>query len=356
MKWLYKAQREFPAHMVWVLKDAYTTGMEKMLGWGDKHILYVFKENIFISYRSKENDNEMYVFFKEKMKDNKFLDYLKKITERTEKSYKKETKEIREQCKKECSWKELKEIYKKAYAADYALLSLMNFTLYFEQAGPIPEEAKRTFEEVAKIRNKMAETLYGFYHQEYGGLFAKIGNQLDITPELVFFMFPEEIKKSLKREKATVSEKELKDRKKLSVLIIENKKARYLVGKEAEKIYEELQSETKEQEEVKGQTAYPGKVQGTVCKVETHADLKKIKKGIILVTPMTSVTYVPYLEKVAGIVTDEGGIICHAASIAREMRIPTIIGTKIATKVLKDGDIVEVDAEKGIVKKIKKSP
>ncbi len=352
MKWLYKAQREFPAHIVFVLKDAYTIGMEKVLGWGDKEFLYVLKDNIFISYRSKENDQEMYAFFKEKMKNKKFLQDLKEKTEHVREQYEKTTTEIREQCKRQCTGKELKRLYEKAYAAEYALLSIMNFTLYFEQAGPVPEEAKATFQEIAKIRNKMAETLYAFYHQEYGGLFTKIGKTLNITPALVSFMFPEEIKESLKKEKATADEKTLKERKKIMVLIVENKKPRYIVGKEAERIYEELQSETKKQSEIKGQTAYPGKVQGIVCKVETHAELKKIKQGVILVTPMTSVTYVPYLEKVAAIVTDEGGIICHAASIAREMKIPAVIGTKIATKILKDGDLVEVDAEKGTVRKI----
>ena len=59
------------------------------------------------------------------------------------------------------------------------------------------------------------------------------------------------------------------------------------------------------------------------------------------------------MKKAAAIVTDEGGITSHAAVISRELRIPCIIGTKIATKVFKDGDIVEVDAEKGVVKKIK---
>ncbi|TSC53383.1 MAG: pyruvate, water dikinase, partial [Parcubacteria group bacterium LiPW_39] len=55
------------------------------------------------------------------------------------------------------------------------------------------------------------------------------------------------------------------------------------------------------------------------------------------------------------IITDQGGILCHAAIISREMEIPCIINTKIATKVLKDGDLVEVDAEKGIVKKINRT-
>ncbi len=59
------------------------------------------------------------------------------------------------------------------------------------------------------------------------------------------------------------------------------------------------------------------------------------------------------LKRAAAFVTDEGGITCHAAIVAREMKKTCIIGTKIATKVLKDGDLVEVDAKKGIVRKLK---
>jgi len=70
---------------------------------------------------------------------------------------------------------------------------------------------------------------------------------------------------------------------------------------------------------------------------------------------MTEVDYVPYLKKVKAIITNEGGIVCHAAIISRELGIPCIIGTKIATKVLKDGDIVEVNANKGIIKVLKRA-
>ena len=59
------------------------------------------------------------------------------------------------------------------------------------------------------------------------------------------------------------------------------------------------------------------------------------------------------MEKSAAIVTDAGGILCHAAIVSRELKIPGVIGTKYATKVFKDGDLVEVDANKGIVRKIK---
>jgi pyruvate,water dikinase len=61
------------------------------------------------------------------------------------------------------------------------------------------------------------------------------------------------------------------------------------------------------------------------------------------------------MKKAIAFITDEGGITCHAAIIARELKKPCIIGTKIATKVLKDGDLVEVDANKGVVKIIKKA-
>jgi pyruvate,water dikinase len=65
---------------------------------------------------------------------------------------------------------------------------------------------------------------------------------------------------------------------------------------------------------------------------------------------MTRPEYISAMKKAAAIVTDEGGITCHAAIVSRELKKPCIIGTKIATKVLKDGDLVEVDADKGIVK------
>ena len=64
---------------------------------------------------------------------------------------------------------------------------------------------------------------------------------------------------------------------------------------------------------------------------------------------MTRPEYLPVMHLAAAFVTDEGGIASHAAIVAREMKKPCIIGTKIATQVLKDGDLVEVDAEKGIV-------
>ncbi len=68
---------------------------------------------------------------------------------------------------------------------------------------------------------------------------------------------------------------------------------------------------------------------------------------------MTHPEFLVLMKKASAVITDEGGITCHAAIVAREMGKPCVIGTKIATKVLKDGDLVEVNADKGIVKRVK---
>jgi len=101
-----------------------------------------------------------------------------------------------------------------------------------------------------------------------------------------------------------------------------------------------------------GQTACLGKATGTVKIINTIKDLPKMKSGDILVSQMTNPNLVPAMKKAAAIVTDLGGVTCHAAIISRELKIPCVIGTKIATKVLKDGDRVEVDANRGEVRKI----
>src|SRR3989338_339606 len=103
--------------------------------------------------------------------------------------------------------------------------------------------------------------------------------------------------------------------------------------------------------EVKGMVANLGKARGTVRIIRSRDELGKFKEGDVLVAPMTFVWHEPVLKKAVAIVTDEGGITCHAAILSREFNKPCVIGTKNATSVFMDGDFVEVDAEKGIVRK-----
>lgn len=100
---------------------------------------------------------------------------------------------------------------------------------------------------------------------------------------------------------------------------------------------------------VEGQGASPGVASGRVVIVRDVKDTSAVKDGDILVTKMTNPDMVPAMRRVNAIVTDEGGMTCHAAIVSRELGTPAVVGTKKATKLLKDGQIITVDGEKGII-------
>jgi phosphohistidine swiveling domain-containing protein len=106
---------------------------------------------------------------------------------------------------------------------------------------------------------------------------------------------------------------------------------------------------------IKGQVASKGKVRGIARIITDPTNDKGFQKGDILVTGMTRPEFVPLMKKAAGVVTNEGGITSHAAIISRELKKPCIVGTKVATTFLKDGDLIEVDAKAGVVRVLKGS-
>jgi pyruvate,water dikinase len=100
---------------------------------------------------------------------------------------------------------------------------------------------------------------------------------------------------------------------------------------------------------LKGQAASPGIASGPVKKILTAKEISKVKKGEILVTIMTSPDFVPAMKKVVAIITDKGGQTSHAAIVSRELGIPCVVGTEIATKALKNSQIVTINGSKGEV-------
>ena len=150
----------------------------------------------------------------------------------------------------------------------------------------------------------------------------------------------------------------IKSRAKLSVFMttMENGvvKETIFTGKEAEELLVLLNNyDTKE---IQGTVAsWPDglleKFVGT-AQVIFHPAKEKFTKGNILVTTMTRPDFVPLIKNAAAIVTDEGGITCHAAIVSRELGIPCVIGTKKATKVLKSGDKIEINLKDGVIKKL----
>lgn len=88
-------------------------------------------------------------------------------------------------------------------------------------------------------------------------------------------------------------------------------------------------------------------VSGAARVVKNASHIKQIKKGDIIVTSMTDPDWVPVMKQAAGIITDLGGRTCHAAIVARELNLPAIVGTNVATKKIKNGQQITIDCSQG---------
>jgi len=101
---------------------------------------------------------------------------------------------------------------------------------------------------------------------------------------------------------------------------------------------------------VSGLAAAPGVVSGPVRILRSTADGARLERGDVLVAAMTSPDWVPTMRRAAALVTDGGGVTCHAAIVGRELHLPTVVATRTATTVLRDGEMVTVDGAKGVVR------
>jgi len=184
-------------------------------------------------------------------------------------------------------------------------------------------------------------------------LYKEISRRLGLSLNQVWFMGWREVAPAL--AKGEFNAEILNERMKFSVLHQKGEKAVIYIGKQAKQFLAKLNLEkvkVKKVNKLEGTCACPGKVKGVVKIVNLPEEMGKMSQGDIMIAHTTFPSLVPAMKKASAIVTDDGGITCHAAIVARELKTPCIVGTKIATKVLKDGDKVEVNANKGIVKKV----
>ena len=100
---------------------------------------------------------------------------------------------------------------------------------------------------------------------------------------------------------------------------------------------------------LKGVSASKGTVEGKVKVLHNSEENHKVEKGDIIVISLSSPLFTPAILKASAIITDYGGVLSHAAIVARELEIPAVVGTEKSTKILKDGDSVVVDGTKGVV-------
>ena len=102
--------------------------------------------------------------------------------------------------------------------------------------------------------------------------------------------------------------------------------------------------------QLKGIAGSPGQVQGTARVIRSLNEVNKFNPGDILVTEATNPSWTPIIHAASAVVTDLGGALSHAAIVCREYGIPAVVGTRKATKMIKNGDKIVVDGNEGVVK------
>jgi len=202
----------------------------------------------------------------------------------------------------------------------------------------------------------------GVYQKSYvvmDKVINEISKRMNLTMDESKYLVIDEIKDALLNDNLELVRQKAKSRTSLCCYEIIGDKFEILEGEKSKKKIDEIiadipQIEVKNVSTIKGLTAYKGNVTGPAKIVLVESDMVKISEGDVLVSSATNPDLILAMKKAVAFVTDMGGITSHAAIVAREMKKPCIVGTKNATQVIKDGDIIEVNADSGIVSIIKK--
>ncbi|MFA6252414.1 MAG: PEP-utilizing enzyme [Candidatus Paceibacterota bacterium] len=197
--------------------------------------------------------------------------------------------------------------------------------------------------------------IYAGLEFAYLSLLKNISQKINLGVEDMLNLYTsKEIIDFLNRGKKVNSEK-IKKRKKIVACLVKSEKLQVLEG---EKVFAFMEKNIKKPEDIKvlkGLSANKGIYSGeayvmpdvTISELKHHFD--KFKKGQILIADITQPNMMLLIKKASAIVTNQGGIACHSAIISREFNIPCVIGTKVATKVIKTGDKIEVNGNNGTV-------
>lgn len=215
---------------------------------------------------------------------------------------------------------------------------------------------------VQKNKNVFREHANEIFFNEDGYLMLlihKIAEEKGIPTNHLLYASMDKVRSLLKGESFEAEGKDGDD----YALVRDNDQFTSFFGKGAEEFIKDFLVEDNVEGlvEIKGTSvSKKGVLKGRVRKIsidyanmqESIRLLNEVESGVILVTESTVPEMLSVMSRALAVITDMGGMLSHAAITCRELGIPCIIGTKIATQALKDGDVVEVDAEKGIVRKI----
>lgn len=215
------------------------------------------------------------------------------------------------------------------------------------------ETINKNLKEMGRLKFEARAVLNQFYnHSMVFGNYVKRLSRMTKRNDLRWLSY-DEIIKAAKGHKVRASRRD-----KMDWILAKKTDWKILSGKNSKKIIEDFDNSLlpRKIDEFGGIIASKGYYKGRVKLIKTifsdniKKEILKFKKGEVLVAQTTGPELMHILQKAGAIITDEGGMMSHAAIVSREFGIPCIVGARIATRVLKDNDIVEVDANSGIVR------
>lgn len=340
---------EYSLLSVWLFGRQYIESCRQELGFGFNKIFFVIEGDLATIFRSEKDQNAFMdaIIFKinqeSKFKDVAFkrlLNACDKLVEYSKMSP-----------KKFLSHDEFSGFLKAHDEFLPYFLVVFWFPDKLKSMNIAEDKKKKLFQEFEQVRKKI-ELVYPKLEVFFQKMFIFVAKKEKIEAKLLRMVLPQEWSRYIDSGELPKTEV-LEKRYDFCVIKASIKNNELILGDAAIKIAKSLKTVQKKVKEAVGMAAFKGVVSGRVRLVFSNKDLLKVKKGDVMVTTMTRPEWLTAMKLAAAYVTDAGGILCHAAIVARELKKPCVIGTKVATEIFHDGDLVEVDADKGMVRIIK---
>lgn len=340
---------EYSYFSLFCFMDGYISRAKVLVGGGFKNIIFKYEKGLATVYRVNEE-----LFTVSKYYAQRSIDDISYLENSIKKSY-----ELSEKITISASYKSTFVDLEKFVEFKNDLIDFLPYYLVFlwttdgiKNLG-YNSGLKSKIEELCLDARHKTETFYPDLEKAISrNLFTVFGSKF--TKDQLSVLTLVEIENLIKNQ-SLPDKSELDNRFELSLLINSDDGVVIKTGEEAKNIIDKIENFDENITNFSGNIAMKGIAKGKVKIIFRDEDMNKFIDGDILVTTMTRPDWLPVMKKSSAYVTDAGGLLCHAAIIAREMKKPCIIGTKIATKVLKDGDEVEVNADTGVVKILKRA-
>ncbi len=356
IRWQKYLERKNAITYISIFNDAYGKLLQKATGFRFKKQLYTFKDNMVIFYRPAEELAEAKAFFLKIIqgKNQKLKQWHDKGVE-----YEKKEQELINDFSNITDNKIINQheiIIDKLYNI-FLYLTVIPF-LILDAIEHAPEDKntknnnnyKELIELFQRFREKSRNPLHEHVLEKIWNAAGKIAS---LNHDEMQYVTIHEVS-NIFNKKQTITKEEILTRKQCCIFYEDEKTGKIIFN--YDKHFAEIIGLTDEiipdTNELKGITACKGKAQGIARIINKPYEMNKFREGDIIISINTTPDLMPVLKKCKAIVTDEGGLTCHASIVSRELNKPCIVGTKFATKVFKDNDILEVDADKGIVTRI----